>query len=84
MTLAPAEPGEVEVAIRDTGRGISEAHRKLIFEPFFSTKEAGRGTGLGLFITAEIVRQHKGRIEIESEEGHGSVFRVALPTADAA
>jgi two-component system NtrC family sensor kinase len=79
LTLAPGAQGEAEITISDTGRGISAADRKRIFEPFFSTKEAGRGTGLGLFITAEIVREHKGRIEIESEEGHGSTFRIALP-----
>jgi two-component system, NtrC family, sensor kinase len=79
LTRARPDPGEVEVAIGDTGPGISAADRKRIFEPFFSTKEAGRGTGLGLFITAEIVREHKGRIELESEEGHGSTFRVILP-----
>jgi two-component system, NtrC family, sensor kinase len=73
------EPNEVEIAIIDTGPGISPADRKHIFEPFFSTKEAGHGTGLGLFITAEIVREHKGRIELDSDEGNGSTFRVCLP-----
>ena len=71
---------EVEIAIADTGLGISPDDRKHIFEPFFSTKEAGRGTGLGLFITAEIVREHKGRIELESGEGRGSTFRICLPS----
>ena len=71
--------GEVEIAVSDTGRGVPPADRKRIFEPFFSTKESGRGVGLGLFITAEIVREHKGRIEVESDEGKGSTFRVVLP-----
>ncbi len=70
---------EVEIAIADTGRGISLADRKHIFEPFFSTKEAGHGTGLGLFITGEIVREHKGRIELDSKAGSGCTFRVCLP-----
>ena len=70
---------EVEIAIADTGLGIAPADRKHIFEPFFSTKEAGHGTGLGLFITGEIVREHKGRIELDSDEGSGSTFRVCLP-----
>ena len=70
---------EVEIAIADTGVGISSADRKHIFEPFFSTKETGGGTGLGLFITAEIVREHKGKIELESDEKQGSTFRVILP-----
>jgi len=78
-TRARPDQGEVEIAIGDTGLGISPADRKHVFEPFFSTKKAGRGTGLGLFITAEIVREHKGRIELESDEGHGSTFRVILP-----
>jgi signal transduction histidine kinase len=74
--------GEVEIAVADTGRGIAAADRQRIFEPFFSTKEPGHGTGLGLFITGEIVREHKGRIEIDSEAGRGSTFRVILPAAD--
>ena len=76
-----ARPGqdEVEIAIADTGPGISPDDRKHIFEPFFSTKEAGHGTGLGLFITAEIVREHKGRIELDSAAASGSTFRVCLP-----
>jgi len=79
-TRARPDQGEVEIEIGDMGLGISPADRKRIFEPFFSTKEAGRGTGLGLFITAEIVRDHKGRIEVESDAGHGSTFRVILTT----
>jgi signal transduction histidine kinase len=69
----------VELEVRDTGRGIGEAERKQIFDPFFSTKEPGRGTGLGLFISAQIVRDHGGRIELDSVEGDGSTFRVVLP-----
>jgi signal transduction histidine kinase len=80
-TVALPDQGEVEIAVSDTGRGIPAVDKKQIFEPFFSTKESGRGTGLGLFITAEIVREHKGRIEVESEEGRGSTFRVVLPAA---
>ncbi len=83
-TRALPDAGEVEIAVADTGRGISTADRKQIFEPFFSTKEPGRGTGLGLFITAEIVHEHKGRIEIDSEVGRGSTVRVVLPAADGA
>lgn len=69
----------VQLEVRDTGCGIGEAEQKRIFDPFFSTKEPGRGTGLGLFISAEIVRDHRGRIELDSVEGHGSTFRVVLP-----
>jgi signal transduction histidine kinase len=59
------------------------AERRQIFEPFFSTKEPGRGSGLGLFISAQIVRDHKGGIEVETAPGRGSVFRICLPAAGA-
>jgi signal transduction histidine kinase len=81
-TRARPDKGEVEISVSDTGPGIAAADRAQIFEPFFSTKEAGRGTGLGLFITAEIVREHQGRIDVESDVGRGSTFRVTLPAAD--
>ncbi len=71
----------VAVEVADTGRGIPGPDQKRIFEPFFSTKEPGRGTGLGLFISAQIVREHRGRIEFTSDEGRGSTFRVVLPAA---
>jgi signal transduction histidine kinase len=74
-----ATDGVVMLEVSDTGCGIGEADRKRIFDPFFSTKEPGRGTGLGLFISAEIVRDHRGRIELEGAEGRGSTFRVVLP-----
>jgi two-component system, NtrC family, sensor kinase len=70
--------GRVVVEVRDSGQGIAGEHRKQIFEPFFSTKAPGRGTGLGLFISAQIVRDHKGVIEVESEPGRGSTFRLVL------
>jgi signal transduction histidine kinase len=71
--------GQVVIEVRDTGVGIAPDHRRQIFEPFFSTKEPGRGTGLGLFISSQIVREHKGTIELDSEPGRGSTFRVCLP-----
>jgi len=72
---------ELALDVSDSGPGIPPAQQKQIFEPFFSTKEPGRGTGLGLFISAQIVRDHQGRIEVQSEEGRGSRFRVVLPGA---
>jgi signal transduction histidine kinase len=72
---------EVVTDVSDTGPGIPLAERKEIFEAFFSTKQPGRGTGLGLFISSQIVREHGGRIDLESEEGAGSTFSVALPAA---
>jgi signal transduction histidine kinase len=82
-TRLAREQREVELTVGDTGRGIPPGDHARVFEPFFSTKPAGRGTGLGLFITAQIVREHRGRIEVASAEGRGSVFRVHLPLLEA-
>lgn len=74
-----AEDGFVSVAISDTGCGIPEENREKIFEPFFTTKERGVGTGLGLAISYEIIQRHGGSIDVESEVGKGSTFKVRLP-----
>jgi signal transduction histidine kinase len=78
---APAGAG-VQVSVADTGSGIAEGARERIFEPFFSMKASGTGVGLGLWISAQIVREHGGHIEVESAEGRGSVFRVSLPVLE--
>ncbi len=70
---------EALIEFADTGVGILPENRKKIFEPFFSTKENGDGTGLGLSISYRIVQNHGGRIEVESEVGRGTVFKVFLP-----
>lgn len=67
------------VTVADTGVGISENSLKRIFEPFYTTKEPGKGTGLGLATVHGIVAQHKGWVEVESKVGEGTVFRVFLP-----
>jgi signal transduction histidine kinase len=72
------------VAITDTGCGIREDHLPHLFEPFFTTKEVGRGVGLGLAISYGIVRQHGGDIEVQSQVGAGTTFRVMLPAAEEA
>jgi two-component system, NtrC family, sensor kinase len=69
----------VWVEIADTGKGIPEQMLTRIFDPFFTTKPVGKGTGLGLSISYGIVRKHGGRIDVKSEVGKGSVFRVILP-----
>jgi two-component system NtrC family sensor kinase len=73
------EDSYVVVTISDTGVGIAEEHLPKIFDPFFTTKEVGEGTGLGLSICHGIVKEHGGSIEVESEVGKGSTFRVKLP-----
>ena len=70
---------EVWISIADTGKGMSEEVKKRIFEPFYTTKPIGTGTGLGLSLSYGIVEKHGGRIELESEVGKGTVFRVYLP-----
>jgi PAS domain S-box-containing protein len=66
----------ISIQISDTGVGISEEDATRIFEPFFSTRK--KGTGLGLWVTQDIVRQHGGRIEVTSEHGHGTTFTIIL------
>jgi PAS domain S-box-containing protein len=69
----------VEIQIQDNGIGIPKELQTKIFEPFFTTKEVGKGTGLGLSMVYEIIQKHQGRIELESELGKGSTFRILLP-----
>jgi signal transduction histidine kinase len=70
---------EVRVSIADNGTGIPESDRTHLFTPFFTTKDQGKGVGLGLFISESIARAHDGRIEVESTPGKGSTFTVCLP-----
>ena len=70
-------PDEVWVSIADTGGGIAQEKINRIFEPFYTTKQ--KGTGLGLMIVQRIVRDHGGRIELESRVGKGTMFRIWLP-----
>jgi signal transduction histidine kinase len=69
----------VEVEIRDTGLGIPDEIRERIFEPFFTSKEVGKGNGLGLSISLGIVESHGGAIEVDSNHPNGSAFRIYLP-----
>ena len=72
----------VLLAINDTGVGMSDAVKAQIFEPLFTTKGPGKGTGLGLTTVHSIVKQNGGHIEVESQPGEGSTFKVYLPQAD--
>lgn len=78
------EDSEVWVEVADTGCGIPAENLKRIYDPFFTTKPVGTGTGLGLSITYGIVRKHNGHIDVQSEPGKGTTFRVVLPVRRAA
>jgi PAS domain S-box-containing protein len=79
-TRFEARPGEfVRMTINDTGTGIYPEYLPRIFEPFFTTKEPGKGAGLGLAIVYGIVKQHHGWIEVSSQLGKGTAFKIFLP-----
>lgn len=70
------------IEVRDNGPGVPKDIKEKIFHPFFTTKKQGEGTGLGLSISTKTIQEHKGKIELESEEGNGATFRILLPIAE--
>ena len=80
ITIRSGVEGEkVWLEFSDTGSGIPEEIRQKIFDPFFTTKPVGKGTGLGLSLSYGIIQKHNGHIEVRSEVGRGSTFRITLP-----
>lgn len=73
---------EIQFEVRDNGPGVPEKLQSKIFDPFFTTKPQGVGTGLGLWITYNIIKEHHGRIELDSVQGNGACFRVVIPMRD--
>jgi len=67
------------IEVQDHGSGISPEHMKRLFEPFFTTRAVGHGAGLGLAICYGVVRDHGGTIEVDTQVGRGSTFRIRLP-----
>jgi signal transduction histidine kinase len=65
--------------VKDNGSGIPSAHIKKIFQPFFTTKPTGQGTGLGLSLSYDIVKAHGGEVLVTSTEDEGSVFTIVIP-----
>jgi signal transduction histidine kinase len=76
-----ADGDTVSIAVRDDGIGMTADVARRVFDPFFTTKDVGGGMGLGLAISHGVVSAHGGRIEVESEPGRGTTFRVVLPVA---
>jgi signal transduction histidine kinase len=83
VSLGTDSDGGLEVRIRDTGIGIPEDQLSHIFEPFYTTKEAGHGSGLGLVVAREIVADHEGKIDVASKPGEGTEFRITFPALGA-
>ena len=67
------------IECHDTGRGMSPEEVRDAFNPFFTTKEPGEGTGLGLYISHETIKKHRGSVNIQSKKGRGTVLSVELP-----
>jgi len=78
-TTSSREPSQVRMVVRDDGTGIPPEILPHLFEPFLTTKESGRGVGLGLAISHSILERHSGSIEVQSEVGRGTTFTVTLP-----
>jgi signal transduction histidine kinase len=66
--------------VKDNGNGIPDSIKEKIFQPFFTTKPTGQGTGLGLSLSYDIVKAHGGELKVETREGDGSEFLIVLPT----
>ena len=71
--------GKVEIKVSDNGNGIPKNIVDKIFQPFFTTKPTGQGTGLGLSLSYDIIKAHGGEIKVETKEGEGSEFIILLP-----
>ena len=72
--------GKIEIRVKDNGNGIPQNVLDKIFQPFFTTKPAGQGTGLGLSLSYDIVKAHGGELKVETKEGEGTIFVIYLPT----
>ena len=80
VTVTTKRKGEfIEITVKDNGNGIPENIKDKIFQPFFTTKPTGQGTGLGLSLSYDIVKAHGGEFKVETKEGEGSEFVILLP-----
>jgi signal transduction histidine kinase/ligand-binding sensor domain-containing protein len=81
ITTQPTDDNHLLIAIKDNGSGIPEHIKDKIFQPFFTTKPTGQGTGLGLSLSYDIVKAHGGIIAVDSQEGEGTTFTIQVPTS---
>jgi signal transduction histidine kinase len=80
VIVSTRKKGEmVEISVKDNGSGIPEAIKEKIFQPFFTTKPTGEGTGLGLSLSYDIVKAHGGELKAETKESEGSQFIIQIP-----
>jgi signal transduction histidine kinase len=77
-----ADDGHVEIEISDTGAGIPKENLSKIFDPFFTTKAVGKGTGLGLNVSYNIIKKHKGTLDVNSTVGKGTTFMIRIPVSN--
>lgn len=79
ISLSRDQAGQITLEVADNGIGMEEETANKIFDPLFTTKEPGKGTGLGLFVVKQIVAEQKGKIEVKSKPGEGSLFKITFP-----
>jgi signal transduction histidine kinase len=83
ISVAEQDQNRLRIVYEDSGPGIPEEQRSRIFDPFFTTKQVGEGTGLGLFIVANIIEEHDGEIRVETPNDSGVRFVITLPRESA-
>ena len=81
VSTQTVEAGFVEIRVADTGPGLADDVKDMLFKPFFTTKRRGQGTGLGLSVSRTIIEAHRGQIRAEGAPGAGATFIIRLPTA---
>lgn len=79
ITTQKTDNNQIKISIKDNGPGIPEAIKDKIFQPFFTTKPNGQGTGLGLSLSYDIVKAHGGELTVDNNKDEGSIFIIELP-----
>jgi signal transduction histidine kinase len=77
--ISSSGTSDIEIKVTDNGNGVAHTIIDKIFQPFFTTKPTGSGTGLGLSLSYDIIKAHSGELKVETTEGEGSVFTIVMP-----